>query len=354
MIRGILVFISVLFLAVPADAKSWKKVFEGVLRESAQKGVMFGHHDDTMYGYTWRYDNSDRSDTKDVVGLYPAMMSFDLSDIDKGTRNRTEYERMRVEIRKQHARGGFVTISWHATNLLTGKNAWDVSTQNTIRSVLPNGAKAQAFLSCLDNLADFFKSLKDAEGQPIPVIFRPWHECNGTWFWWGSNQCTSKEYKALWKLMVKHLAKKGVGNVIYAYSPGDNIRTDEDFLERYPGDKIISVFGVEGYAIRTTGSDADRKSFIARIRRSFDVVAPLALQRNKILAFTETGTKFNSDTQWWTKALLPAIEGYPVCFLVTWRNATKDDNECFGVYPGHPSEADFKRFAADSRIIFRK
>ena len=354
MMRVLLLFTCLFSLAFPAKAKSWKKDFERILQENTQKGMMFGHHDDTMYGYNWRYDNSDRSDTKDVVGLYPAMMSFDLSDIDKGTRNRTEYERMRVEIRKQHARGGFVTISWHATNLVTGKNAWDVSTRNTVRRVLPRGDKANEFLACLDTLAAFFNSLKDAEGKSIPVIFRPWHECNGTWFWWGSNQCTPKEYKALWKLMVGHLKKRGVGNVIYAYSPGDNIKTAADFLGRYPGDKIISVFGVEGYSIRTSASTADRNSFIARIRRSFNVVAPLAEKRKKILAFTETGVKHNSDAQWWTKALLPAIEGYPVCFLVTWRNATKDDNECYGIYKGHPSENDFKRFAADPRIIFRK
>ena len=103
-----------------------------------------------------------------------------------------------------------------------------------------------------------------------------------------------------------------------------------------------------------SASTADRNSFIARIRRSFNVVAPLAEKRKKILAFTETGVKHNSDAQWWTKALLPAIEGYAVCFLVTWRNATKDDNECYGIYKGHPSENDFKRFAADPRIIFRK
>lgn len=350
--RVILVFLTLLLTVLFANAKSQKKEFEHSLRESALKGVMFGHHDDTMYGYNWRYTGDNRSDTKEVTGLYPAMMSFDLSDIDKGVKNRPQYDRMREEIRRQYARGGYITVSWHATNPVTGKNAWDISAENVVRDILPGGPHHAEFLSALDHVAEFFLSLTDREGRLIPVVFRPWHECNGTWFWWGSSQCTPKEYKALWRLTAKQLEKRGVSNVIYTYSPGERFKSAEEYLERYPGNKIISVMGVEGYAVKATKDN--REHFIKRIRHAFDIVAPLAQQRNKILAFTETGTKYNSDLQWWTKSLLPAISGYPVCFLVTWRNATKDDNECYGIYKGHPAEADFKKFAENPLIIFTK
>lgn len=315
---------------------------------------MFGHHDDTMYGYHWRYSGDNRSDTKEVTGMYPAMMSFDLSNIDKGVKYRTQYDRMREEIRRQHARGGFSTICWHATNPVTGKNAWDNSRDGVVRDILPRGTHHDEFLSALDHVAEFFLSLTDEEGQLIPVIFRPWHECNGTWFWWGSNLCTPEEYKALWKLTAKRLKKKGVSNVIYAYSPGDNIREESDFMERYPGDALVSVMGVEGYAVRVTSSESDRNAFIKRIRRSLDIVTPLVLRHHKILAFTETGVKHCSDAQWWTRALMPAIEGYPICFLVVWRNAHQDDEGCYGVYKGHPTEANFKRFSDNPNIIFVK
>jgi mannan endo-1,4-beta-mannosidase len=349
--RVILVFLTLL-TALFSNAKSQKKEFEHDLRESALKGVMYGHHDDTMYGYNWRYTGDNRSDTKEVTGQYPAMMSFDLSDIDKGIKNRPQYDRMREEIQRQYARGGYITVSWHATNPITGKNAWDNSVNHVVRDILPGGNCHTAFLSVLDHVADFFNSLTDHNGVPIPIIFRPWHECNGTWFWWGSSLCTPKEYKALWKLTAKQLKKRGASNVIYAYSPGDMIKSTEDYLERYPGNNIISVMGVEGYAVNATNDN--REHFIKRIRRSFDIVTPLALQRNKILAFTETGTKHNKDVQWWTKVLLPAIDGYPICYLVTWRNATQDDNECYGIYRGHTSEKDFIQFASTPRIIFVK
>jgi mannan endo-1,4-beta-mannosidase len=80
----------------------------------------------------------------------------------------------------------------------------------------------------------------------------------------------------------------------------------------------------------------------------------LALQRNKILAFTETGTKHNGDPQWWTQSLLPAISGYPVCYMVVWRNAYQNDDECYGVYKGHLSESDFRQFSKNPYILFVK
>lgn len=350
----VLLLILLLFMTLPNAAQTQKETFEHKLRESTSKGVMFGHHDDTMYGYNWRYTGDGRSDTKDVTGQYPAVMSFDLSDIDKGFKNRSQYDQMREEIRRQHARGGYNTISWHATNPVTGKNAWDNSHDNVVHDILSGGKHHAAFLSALNHVAEFFLSLTDEKGNLIPIIFRPWHECNGDWFWWGSKFCTTQEYKALWKLTVKVLKRRGVSNVIYAYSPGANIRSEEDFIKRYPGDGIVSILGVEGYAIRTTATESQRNEFIRRLRRSFDVVAPIAQHRHKILALTETGTKFNNDTEWWTRVLLPSIEGYPICFLVVWRNATQDDNECFSVYKGHPSENDFKKFANNPHILFVK
>jgi mannan endo-1,4-beta-mannosidase len=350
--RVALIFLALLLTATFAEARSLKKELERSLKESAQRGVMFGHHDDTMYGYNWRYTGDGRSDAKEVTGQYPAMMSFDLSDIDKGFRNRPQYDRMREEIRRQHARGGYVTLSWHASNPITGQNAWNISAESPVRDILPGGSHHAAFLSVLDHAAEFFLSLTDEKGQPIPVIFRPWHECNGDWFWWGCSQCTPEEYKALWRLTAKHLKKRGVTNVIYAYSPGERFNSAEEYLKRYPGDNIISVMGVEGYAVRATGDN--RSHFIRRIRHAFDIVAPLARQRNKILAFTETGTKHNSDPQWWTQSLLPAISGYPVCYMVVWRNAYQNDDECYGVYKGHLSESDFRQFSKNPYILFVK
>mgnify|MGYP000441261593 CR=1 FL=1 len=47
------------------------------LRAIPQKGIMFGHHDDTVYGIGWEFDEGG-SDVRKVCGDYPAVISFDL------------------------------------------------------------------------------------------------------------------------------------------------------------------------------------------------------------------------------------------------------------------------------------
>jgi mannan endo-1,4-beta-mannosidase len=353
MIKALLLFILQIGIMTPTYALSLKSQFVKQLKKSAAKGVMYGHQDDTLYGFQWK-DEDDRSDIKDVIGMYPSVMSFDIMGIENGPDSSFRLRRIRKEISKQHARGGVVNLTWHATNPVTEGNSWDNHDNTAVRKILTESHHHKTFITWIDNLALFFNSLKTEEGESIPVIFCPWHESNGSWFWWGATCSSPEEYKELWRVMVNRLNEHNVANVIYAYSPGDNLKSGNDFLIRYPGDDIISVFGVEGYAINTSGSESDRQAFIKRIRKSFDSVSPLAKQRKKIIAFTETGMKHNTDTQWWTKALMPAIKGYPICYLVTWRNATNQPDECYGIYKGHPAEKDFITFASHPNILFVK
>ncbi len=72
----------------------------------------------------------------------------------------------------------------------------------------------------LDNIATFANGLKDANGNLIPVLYRPLHEANGSWFWWGAKNTTPSEYKELYRYIVEYLRdKKDVHNFLYVYSP---------------------------------------------------------------------------------------------------------------------------------------
>jgi mannan endo-1,4-beta-mannosidase len=72
-------------LPVPADKKATKetvRLFQS-LYELQNKGVMYGHQDDLMYGSSWWYEK-DRSDTKDFTGDYPAVAGFELGHLELG------------------------------------------------------------------------------------------------------------------------------------------------------------------------------------------------------------------------------------------------------------------------------
>lgn len=69
----------------PADRKATREtvnLFRALYRLQ-QRGVMYGHQDDLMYGYTWWYEKG-RSDTRDFTGDYPAVAGFELGHLELG------------------------------------------------------------------------------------------------------------------------------------------------------------------------------------------------------------------------------------------------------------------------------
>lgn len=95
----------------------------------------------------------------------------------------------------------------------------------------------------------FAGELKDDEGKPIPIIFRPFHEHTQTWSWWGASCTTATEFIALWKFTVNYLRDtKGIHQFIYAISPQmDTVKTEDDFLFRWPGDDYVDFIGMDCY-----------------------------------------------------------------------------------------------------------
>lgn len=170
------------------------------LKKVSAQGIMFGHHDDTVYGIGWEGD-SRRSDVKSVCGDYPAVISFDLGELELGGEanlDKVAFDTLRKEIVNQYLRGGMVSLSWHARNPKTGGDAWDVTDTTVVKSILPGGECHQKFAGWLGSVASFINSLQTADGVKVPVLFRPWHEHTGSWFWWGEKLCTPEDYKELW------------------------------------------------------------------------------------------------------------------------------------------------------------
>jgi mannan endo-1,4-beta-mannosidase len=76
-------------------------------------------------------------------------------------------------------------------------------------------------LDWCDKVAAFISQLKDSTGKLIPIIFRPYHEFDGDWFWWGKRHCTREEFIELWKTTVDYFEKKhGLRNILWAFSAG--------------------------------------------------------------------------------------------------------------------------------------
>ena len=310
------------------------------LRALSGKGILFGHQDSTAYGIDWK-DEPDRSDANSVTGSFPAVYGWDFLDLLHAGGERAE-ERRRVRVMDAYRRGGVNTFSWHMYNPVTGKNFYD--TTPGVPAILPGGPKHADYVALLDSIAAFALSLETERGGHVPIIFRPFHEHTGNWFWWGRKFCTKEEYIALWRFTVEYLRDvKGVHSFLYAYSPNIAYGPDREsaYLERYPGDDYVDILGLDAYV-------KDLSERIGDLRE----VAELAQARGKIPALTETGypkgLSTTEQTDWYTKSLLAPLkndtEARKIVYLLVWRNAHKDH---FWVpYPGHPAAEDFKAFRA--------
>ena len=336
----------------PADA-----LLERLSAQIEDGKIMFGHQDDLMYGHSWKIeDDADifvQSDVKASCGKYPAVYGMDLGGIElqsPANLDKNYFDNMRKSAVAHHERGGITTFSWHPRNPLTGGDAWDVTSDQVVASILPGGEKHELFMGWLANAADFMESIKTADGQPIPLIFRPWHEHTGSWFWWGQRLCTTEQYKALWQMTYDYMVKeRGMTQLVWAYSPGaGELSSAEVFGERYPGDEIIDMVGFDCYA------GADRERYLASMKNALDITKAFAQEHGKLMAITETGYEGIKDPKWWTEVLYTVMKDYPVSYVLIWRNACDDNmqHHFYAPYPGHESQKDFEAFAGLDKMMF--
>jgi len=306
-----------------------------------------------LYGIGWEGDDG-RSDVKSVVGDYPAVMGFDLGRIELGSEKNIDnvsFEKIRQEIIRQYQRGGMITMSWHVNNPLTDGDSWDVKNEeNAVASVLPGGQNHNKFLRWLQSAADFFNSLKTEDGTKIPIVFRPWHEHTGSWFWWGKDLCATEEYQQLWKITVEFFRGKGVNNLLYAYSP-DIQGPGQIYMERYPGDEYVDILGLDGYH---RDNEAGIESFQNSMNTILSFMTDEGKKRNKPIALTETGLEAIPIANWWTGVLLPIVDKYPISYVMVWRNARERENHYYAPYPGQKSAADFIKFYHSPKTLFCK
>jgi len=164
-----------------------------------------------------------------------------------------------VEALIDHARkGGLVTVNWHADNpFADGVDVYWNTVENKdkidLKALLRDAEKTSIWTSYrteLDNVAGGLQKLRDAG---ITVIWRPFHEMNGDFFWWGidayNNQQTNQEdFKRLWKDLHYVLTYDyGLDNLIWTYSVVPDEGWSADVTSYYPGSDYVDLVGMDYY-----------------------------------------------------------------------------------------------------------
>lgn len=338
------------------------------LKKIGTQSLLFGHQDDLAYGVHW-INEPGRSDVRDVTGSYPAVTGWELGDLETGADvsiDKVNFGDIKRWIKENYQRGGISTISWHMDDPISGESSWHKA--SVVEHLIPGGSAHEKFKSYLDKFVEFNNDLKVADDNGaevhVPIIFRPWHEHSGDWFWWGKGNTSEEDYIALWRFTVEYLrGKKNVHNLIYAYAP-DRSRIDLDNFERdylwgYPGDEYIDIIGLDNYMDLGISENVPREKQIENLTQSLQYTVEIAEKKNKVAALTEGGQDGLADPTFWTEKLLPGILANDttrkIAYIVVWRNANKEREKrdhFYAPYPGQPSEEDFIRFYKHPRVLF--
>ena len=289
---------------------------------SSSDQVLFGHQNDTHK--TVR--SGVESDTKDITGSISGIVGIDslsLTGTEIGETDVNKAITKSAEISKAAAKdGAIITLSAHMPNMSNSKikatpdaaRPYDFSkcdfseskdlSNNCSEEVLPGGKYNERYTAYLDIIADYAKQLGD-----IPVLFRPLHECDGGWFWWGSATTDKETYKALYRYTEDYLTSKGVHNFIYVYSPGGPVE-EEKYLSRYPGDDYVDVLGFDYYNDYSTYPAEYSDDFFTNLAKSCEVLGKIADAKGKVSAISETGVRVEKADGSDNEGLL--VKGNPI------------------------------------------
>lgn len=342
---------------MPIDKNATKEtvaLFHNLMKLS-ENHTLFGHQHATEYGRGWSGDE-DRSDVKSVVGSHPAVIGVDIMGFSG--RSAEAIQKAKDDLRKNvvdtYNRGGVTTVAWHFSNPVSGGGFYwrDSVSLPAVKYIIPGGEAHNKYKEILDGVGEWANSLVGTDGNLVPLIFRPYHEFDGDWFWWGKSHCTREEFISLWKFTVSYLRDTlKVHNFLYAFTPDNRFNNEEQFLERYPGDQWVDMVGMDNYA------DLGRDRYdIETAARKLKIVSDYAIKAGKLAAFTETGLESIPNPTWWTETLLKAMRMYDtrLAYVLVWRNDIRSPKHYYAPVPDHPSVPDFIKFFEDPFTLFEK
>lgn len=188
---------------------------------------------------------------KKETGKFPAIIGADY-----GWKYQTDPLLVNETLKKFAANGGLVEITWHAMNPWTRGNPRDnLVNFDMMELTTPSGAADStvydAWMAELDKIASGLQELKD---EGIIVLWRPLHEMNGGWFWWGKKSKTG--FINVWQHMHNYFTnEKDLDNLIWVYSvTPDNGDPESHFYDQtddvmyyYPGGEYVDIVGEDIY-----------------------------------------------------------------------------------------------------------
>ena len=266
-------------------------------------------------------------------GKYPGLFSSDfgdfaLRDLDYSEERIHELRGRLVDVIAEYAdQGSLIMLSYHMCppdevdgcgyNVMAGYSDGNPYPEWRIDEILTEGTELnQTHIKRLDDMAGHLKTLKN---KGINVIWRPFHEMNGPWFWWGKQH----RYVELYRQMHTRFSEvHQLDNLIWAWSVNYwNTEQEENPARYYPGHDVVDLIGADIYISHGHSYDVSM----------YDELLDIG-EHNKPMAITENGALPD-----WPQM---AREQPKWAFWATW----------FG-FENRTSDQDYNRIFNDDRVM---
>lgn len=311
-------------------------------------------------------DNRGESDMKKTTGRDPGLLGSDFmfitSDRNNETPNNWFYQQeqlIKEDVVQAYNQGMINAFTWHFNEPYDGEHFYTAEMTsfqkaNAFKSIMPGASNHEYFKAKLDKVASVAKSLVGNDGKPTPIIFRPFHEFDGHWFWWGADYCSPQEFITIWRFMVEYLRDtKGVNNMLFAFSPDNSYTTESGYLSRYPGDDYVDILGMDNYG----DFDNEGATGVEKANQKLQIVSDLAKERVKIATLAETGYfvtpgQNSPISNFYSENLYNALtdNDIQIGYMMFWNNTR--DTYCIPP-PGQPDTNDFIDFANKPRSVLQ-
>ena len=200
----------------------------------------------------------------DYIGKTPVVWSQDFGFSQEGDKD-SYLSRPAIvqEAIHQHKKGAIIAFCWHAVpptaeepvtfqpkpgadpsaplasvqGRLTDKQFHDILTPGTVLY--------KQWARQVDVIASYLKQLQDAK---VPVLWRPYHEMNGDWFWWGGRYEGKYTTAALYRQIFDRLVKyHKLSNLIWVWSIDRPTKPGREFTKYYPGAQYLDILAIDIY-----------------------------------------------------------------------------------------------------------
>ena len=188
----------------------------------------------------------------EVAGAYPAIWGQDFGFSEPGDKDGINFrEAVMEEAIRQHEAGSIITLMWHAVRPIEEE---PVTFSQHVQGKLTDGEWAdlltpgteihERWIRQSDVVAELLKKLRDAK---IPVLWRPYHEMNGDWFWWCGREGAGG-YQALYRQLYDRFVNvHELHNLIWVWNANIPRHAAKPYALFYPGADVVDILATDVY-----------------------------------------------------------------------------------------------------------